>query len=256
MKGLPLLFSMVFLYSLSYGRDVVFIGLNGDGAPAIEKTYDRLLREQLTIKPDVRLIDYIESQRYRKMVHFENNPVLSQDQVEVLAKYLKDTTFVVWETVKQCRIVPSRHLFFHARLHGELELSLNIYSMSDRIFVYAGTIKAEYFKSKGAVFFTPVAESFHVSALEQTDILEILENEAVKKTCQVLSSIIRSDIAVHGVNVDTGKVEAKAVDQVLSMPSVGASEVKKDSTASIGTDSSATAGATNAKDSAAVPKQK
>lgn len=189
---MPILF---LLCGYSLGRDLILLGFNGQNAPSIGKTYDRLLRERLSVKPDIQLSDFVQCQRYKKMIKFEDYPTVSIDNIESIAKYVKDTTFFVWGTVEKFQIAPNRRWLIQAQVKGELKISLNMYNLSERRLVYAGTIRCVEYESKGLVFFTPVSKSIHISALDQTDILEKLEYKAVDKSSQMISATIRSEIA-------------------------------------------------------------
>jgi hypothetical protein len=206
-------------------RTVVFIGVNGSEAPAIEKTYDRLLRENLTITPDIQLVDFLQSERYKQQINFFNYPVVSKELVEKLSRFVEDTTFFIWGTVEKCQIKPARKFLFHSVLEGELVVSLTMYSLSDRAFAYSGVIKATYSKPKGIVFFRPVDQMTHISALDRTEILEKLEYSVVKNSCKMISAVIRSDLAHNGENVDINKYNVKAVNSVMSVPVMPAKEL-------------------------------
>ena len=56
-------FLSVLVWMCSAGHEVVFIGLQGEGAPAVEKTYDRLLREICLLCPKLmrRIISSLRS---------------------------------------------------------------------------------------------------------------------------------------------------------------------------------------------------
>lgn len=189
---MPLLF---LLYGYSPGRDLILLGFNGQNTPSIGKTYDRLLRERLSVTSDIQLADYIQCQRYKKMIKFEDYPTVSIDNIESIAKYVEDTTFFVWGTVEKFQVVPNRRWFIQAQVKGELKISLSMYNLSERRLVYAGTIRCVEYQNKGLVFFTPVSKAIHISALDQTDILEKLEYKAVDKSSQMISAAIRSEIA-------------------------------------------------------------
>lgn len=199
-----------------YSRDVVFIGLNGDGAPAAEKTYDRLLREHLSVTPDIQLADYVQSQRYRKQINFSDHPIVSKELIVTMAPYVTDTTYFIWGTIKKCSVTPVRKYFFQAKIKGELLINLNIFSLSNRSFAYAGTIKATTSKHKGLVFFRPVSDMVHVSALDRTELLEKLEYDAVQKTGRMITAIVRSDFSRVGKNADLSKYKIVEVDTLDS----------------------------------------
>jgi hypothetical protein len=219
------------LITTSAGRDLVLLGFNGQRAPAAEKTYDRILREYLSVTPGIQLIDQAQSQHFKRLINFETHSVLSKDLIESLAKYVKDTTYFAWGTVRELKVYPKRKYFFQAQIKGELTIDLTLYSFIEHSFSYNGAVKAVLYEDKGPIFFAPISRTIHISALEQTEMLEKLEYEAVKKTCQIITATVRSEIARNGANTDEGNT-AKAIGEVLTTPSVAAPEIKKETASS------------------------
>ena len=220
------------LLSLSNGRDLVLLGFDGQGAPSAEKTYDRILREHLAVTPGLQLADLTQSQRFKRLINFDTHSVISKDLIETLGKYVKDTTYFAWGTVREFKISPERKFFFQAQIKGELTIELNIYSFIEHTFSYSGTIRAIEYKDKGLIFFSPISKTIHVSALEQTEILEKLEYEAVRKTCQMISATLQSETTIIGVNTAEKKDTEKATQEVLTTPSVEAPEITTETTSS------------------------
>ena len=218
------------LMTLSNGRDLVLLGFDGQGAPSAEKTYDRILREHLAVTPGLQLADLTQSQRFKRLINFNTHSVISKDLIESLGKYVKDTTYFAWGTVREFKVSPERKFFFQAQIKGELTIELNIYSFMEHTFSYNGTIRAIEYKNKGLIFFSPISKTIHVSALEQTEMLEKLEYEAVRKTCQMISATIRSETTRNGVNTAEEKATAKAINEVLTTPSVEAPEITTETT--------------------------
>jgi hypothetical protein len=215
------------LITTSAGRDLVLLGFNGQRAPAAEKTYDRILREHLSVTPGIQLIDQAQCQHFKRLINFDTHSVQSKDLIESLARYVKDTTYFAWGTVRELKVYPKRKYFFQAQIKGELSIDLTLYSFKEHSFSYNGTIKAVLYEDKGIIFFTPISRTIHISALEQTDMLEKLEYEAVKKTCQIISAAVGREIARNSANTDEGKGTAKAINEVLTTPNVAAPEIKK-----------------------------
>lgn len=223
-------FSFFLLLQVSFGKDIVLLGFNSQGVPKIEKSFDRLLREKLAITPGVQIKDYIQSQRYRQQINFNDYPVISKEQIESIAKYMQDTTYFVWGVIKKFKLYPNRRYFFQARIKGELTILLNVYSLSERKLAYAGNIMQIEYLPKGLVFLMPVSKSINISVLEQTELLEKLENSQVTKICQIISAVMHSEIAKTGENIDAANKNAKAINDVLTTPSIEAALVKKDAT--------------------------
>lgn len=212
------IFSFFLLLQVSFGRDLVLLGFNSQGVPAIEKSFDRLLREKLAITPSVQIIDYVQSQRYRQQINFDNYPVVSKEQIESIAKYVQDTTYFVWGFIKEFKLTPNKRYFFQGRIKGELTILLNIYSLSERKLVYAGNIRQIEYLPKGLLFFESVSESIHISVLEQAELLEKLENDHVTKICQLISAVVHSETAKNGENIDVADKNTKAINDVLKTP--------------------------------------
>jgi hypothetical protein len=218
---------ILFFFTTSAGRDLVLLGFDGQRAPSAEKTYDRILREHLSVTPGLQLFDQTQSLRFKQFINFDTHSVLSKDLIESLGKYVKDTTYIAWGTVGEFKVSPRRKFFFNAQIKGELSIELNIYSFLEHTLSYSGTIKATVFENKGVIFFSPISRAVHISALEQTELLEKVEYEVVRKTCQIISATVGSEISRSGKNSDEEKANDKAIKEVLTTPSVEAADVEK-----------------------------
>ena len=227
MKIVTVLFAIILNISICFaGSEVVFIGLYGEGAPAVEKTYDRLLREHLSVLPQIHSADYIQAQRFANMIKFDTYPTVSENLVKSLITLASDTTLFVWGTIKKYRIKPIRKAFFFSKLKGELTIGLNMYSLSRGKYAYSGNVKAVTFKSKGMVGFRPVEKVVHISALDRAEILEELEYDAVQASGRMISAVVHSesfqtDKGETGVNT----YEVPSMSDVFSVPSVDAQAV-------------------------------
>ena len=228
MKSFTVLFAIILNISICFaGSEVVFIGLYGEGAPAVEKTYDRLLREHLSVLPQIHSADYVQSQRYSNMIKFDTYPTVSENLVKSLITLASDTTLFVWGTVKEYRIKPIRKAFFFSKLKGELTIGLNMYSLSRGEYAYCGNVKAVAFKSKGMVGFRPVEKITHISALDRAEILEKLEYDAVEASGRMISAVVRSESSQTDkdeAGVDSYKVPS--MSDVFSVPSVDGQAVE------------------------------
>lgn len=201
-------FLSVLVWMCSAGYEVVFIGLQGEGAPAVEKTYDRLLREHLSVMPEVNAADYLQSQKYAKMISFQDYPVVSKSLVEALEPIANDTTLFVWGTVKEFKITPQRKMLFWVKLKGELTIVLNMYTLSNRDYAYSGDVKAVAYKSRGMAGIGSLEKLVHISALDRAELLEKLEFEAVRISGQMISELCRK--ALPGKKGVKDEVTAKA----------------------------------------------
>jgi hypothetical protein len=104
---------------------------------------------------------------------------------------------------------------------------LNLYNYLEHKLPYSGTIKAVIYQDKGLIFFSPISRTIHVSALEQTEMLEKVEYEAVRKTCQMITATVHSELARTGANTDKENGTAKAINEVLTTPSIEAPDIAK-----------------------------
>lgn len=201
------------LYGFSFaGYDVVFMGLHGEGAPAVEKTYERLLQEQLAVLPGINAVDYIQSQKYAHLINFKDYPVVSNSMVEALEPIAGESILFVWGTVKEYKITTHRKLFFWVKLKGELTIGLNMYSLARRSYIYSGDVKAETIKSKGMTGFGSIEKNVHISALDRAEILEKLENEAVKGSVKMISALCRAGTS----NAEEQKNEEPSMSDIVN----------------------------------------
>lgn len=215
-------------FSVCFGEDVVFIGLSGENAPAVEKTYDRLLRERLSVMPGIKAVDYLQTQRYREQINFEDYPTVSRVLVESLNKLVSDTTLFVWGTVKEYRISAIRKNLIGSALKGELTIGLNIYNSAHQTYAYAGNVKASVSKSKGLIFFSRLDRAVHISALDRTEMLEELESKAVANSARMISAITK--IVEKGTRTaDVEQYKVPSLSDVFSVPSMEAPTVKQES---------------------------
>lgn len=201
------------LYGFSFaGYDVVFMGLHGEGAPAVEKTYERLLQEQLAVLPGINAVDYIQSQKYAHLINFKDYPVVSNSMVEALEPIAGESILFVWGTVKEYKITTHRKLFFWVKLKGELTIGLNMYSLARRSYIYSGDVRAETIKSKGMTGFGSIEKNVHISALDRAEILEKLENEAVKGSVKMISALCRAGTS----NAEEQKNEEPSMSDIVN----------------------------------------
>jgi hypothetical protein len=193
------LFVVLFCILLSgvYGREVVFIGLSGDGAPAIEKSFTRLLQEQFAVMPDVHAVDDIELQRLRARIENYSYPHLTSPLLAALNRFAPDSSLVIWGMIKECTVKPVRHLFIKAALSGSLTIELALYNLADRAYVYIGDAKAATEVAKGFVFWEPVEESVQISSIERDQIFNDLELKAASASGRIIQSLVAHEKKQH-----------------------------------------------------------
>ncbi len=223
------LFLLVVLVSYCCAIDrIVFIGLSGEGAPAIEQTFDRLLREQLTVIPDCAVADYVETLRYRKMIDFNRYPVVSEQFVTELQKLIPDAALIIWGSIKKMSIKPVRRTLINAIAEGELTVGLTVYNLTQGTFAYSGDVKGAAKKREGFVFFSSVDKVTHIPASDRAELTEQIVNDAVLASASIIRSILRSENLQFAGTVkgDTGKGRSPSISDVFTVPSVAPHEIQ------------------------------
>ena len=172
------------------GKEVVFIGLSGEGAPAIEKTFTRLLQEQLVVMTDVHVVDDVELQRLRARIENFTYPHFTAPLLGTLSRFVPDSSLVIWGMVKEHTVKPVRRFLIKAALSGTLTIELAIYNLADRSCVYAGDATASTEVAKGFVFFGPVEEDVQISALDREEVFNALELKAASASGRVIQALI------------------------------------------------------------------
>jgi hypothetical protein len=212
--------------SLAAVRDVAFIGLYGEGAPAIEKNFDAHLRENLSMNTDIRISDYSVSQRYRKLINFGDERTVSSNLVESMNRFASDSTFFVWGIIKTCTITPVRKNIVVSNLKAELTIGLSIYDLARNGYVYIGNITALAYKNKGFIFFDNPKKTIHISALDRIELLDKVGRDAVQISNRMISAVLQNE---QPSTSETANQEiqnkAPSISDVFSIPSVGAAEV-------------------------------
>lgn len=183
------------LISIVNAGSVVVLGFNSEAAPSAGKSFDRVLREQLSVTPHVKLADLAQTQQMNHYIKFEDDYTVSAEDIQTLKKYVSDSTYFVWGTLGEFRTSVKRKYFFKAQIQGELSFDLILYALSGQKSSYTGTIKGTVTEDHGYVVFTPIRKAVQISALERTELLEKVENETASKACNIISAAIVSDIA-------------------------------------------------------------
>ncbi|MBN1577942.1 MAG: hypothetical protein JW913_15385 [Chitinispirillaceae bacterium] len=218
------LFSLTLFPPPSFAIDkVLFIGLSGEGAPAIVQTFDRLLRERLSAIPDLAVIDYTETLRYRKLIDFSRYPSVSEQQLTDLQALLPDSVLILWGSIIKIHFVPVRRKFVTAVIEGKLVVGLTVYSLLEGTFAYNGNIETSLHKQKGLVFFTPVDKVTHLSASERTTLTDQLIDDAVSSSADIVNALIHSErlrSAARNLKNDSGGGRSPSISDVFAVPSV------------------------------------
>jgi hypothetical protein len=165
--------------SAAFGGEIVFIGLAGEGSPAIEKQFSRVIQERIRMVPGVHLADNAEVLRLQSQIALLNDPAISSNLAASLKRVAPDTGLVAWGVIKSCSIHAVRRRLVHAELHGELSLELAVYSPAMGDYAFRGDITATTVKDKGYCFwFGPIDEAVPVSASDRSEMLDSLQSRA------------------------------------------------------------------------------
>ena len=221
---IPYLFIVLFFSSFRTFavEKILFLGLSGEGAPAIEQTFDRVLRERLSVVPDFVVIDYIETLRCRKHTEFNDHPTVSEKMLNDLLPLLPDSVTIVWGSIKKLTLEPVRRKLITAAINAELTVGLSVYHLAERHFAYNGNVESFFKKQKGFVFFTPINETPPLGAAERTAIIDHLINDGATKSAGIISSLVRSEQlrAASLPKQDSADGHAPSISDVFTVPSV------------------------------------
>ena len=211
------------------GVDLVFLGVLGNDAPAIENTFDARLREALSVNPDFHVIDYLTSQDYRRRIKFDDFPTVSRRLVEGVRDLSADSTVFVWVSVKSRFVKPVRRWLVKASAYAELTLTLNIYSLRYKDYAFIGDVTSSAEKSEDFIFFYPL-ETVHISAADQVELTGNMVNAAAFRTADLISAVVRSEKQRAAFSSDSSgmsKYKAASISDMFNVPSVEAANVDR-----------------------------
>jgi hemoglobin-like flavoprotein len=203
--------------------EVVFIGITGDGAPAIEKTFELQLQKRLSTQTSFKLADCIVAQHYARFIKFDEYPIVSRKLVEAVESFASDTTLFVWGTIKKCSVNMVRKNIFCTVIKGEIELNLNVYSLDTKEYSYSGVIKAEIINPGEFVFLADDHATSHIDVVKRQDILQQCLDQAVNKTAAMIVDLATRNDA--GVQITQSKEDGNvmpSIYDVFTVPSVKA----------------------------------
>jgi hypothetical protein len=175
--------------------ELLLLGFNGKRAPSIEKAFDKMMREELVMKPNITLIDIEKTRQLNHYINFPENDLIAETHLESLRKYLNDSLYIVWGTLHEIAIEPERKLFVKAQFSGRMQVDLHIYNFVKKRITYAGTLDASTSEDRGLIFVSPVKTAYHISAADRARIMEMTLDEAVRVCCRVIAATISSDNA-------------------------------------------------------------
>ncbi|MBD3345329.1 MAG: hypothetical protein GF401_09735 [Chitinivibrionales bacterium] len=218
------LLSMVVVLSAE-SMDILFLGIFEGGAPSFEKSYEQMLRENLATFDGTNLIDRAQTEKFKSMLDFRGTPVLSKTLALSLQRHYMDTILVVWGEIRNYTVTPYRRNLIGSGIIGKVTASLTMYSLRDRDMAFAGDIECEIAIGKDLFYFGSM-KKLHISAAEQSKIIETLSVEAANKSAQMVKAVARAKIEQTRLEF-TGVEEYKepSISDVFNIPSVEGSEV-------------------------------
>ena len=175
--------------------ELLLLGFNAKRAPSIDKTFEKMMREELVIIPGIALVDIEKTRQLNHHLNFPENDLISETQLETLRKYLNDSLYIAWGTLHELVIEPKRKQFVKAQFSGRLKVDLHIYNYMKKRITYAGTLEAAVEEDRGMIFLSPVKTAYHIGAAEYTIIMEKAMSEAVRLCRRVITATILSDNA-------------------------------------------------------------
>jgi hypothetical protein len=212
------------------GVDLVFLGVLGNDAPAIEKTFDTRMREALSVNPEYHILDYLASQDFRQRIGFDDFPTVSRRLVEGLRQFNSDSTVFVWVSVTNRMIRPVRRWWVAATALGEMTLRVNMYSLRFKEYAFIGDVTTFAEKSQGLIFFYPLEKGVHVSALDQQEITEKLVAAAAFRSAELITAVVKSEKQKALLVSDSGgmsKYKASSISDMFSVPSVEGANLER-----------------------------
>lgn len=211
-------------------KTIAFIGLSGNNAPSLEKGYEQQLRERLSMEENLNASDYLECQKFRRIIKFDDYPEVSQKHLETLVNFSNDSTMILWAAVKNFEITPKRKKIFCCGIQGQLQIVLHLYNLSKKEFLFVGDITAFSFKPKSIGIFKIWQP---ISANERSELIEMLQTEAVNNSCRIISAAIRTE---KNDLTDTGSSNEEpekgpSITDVFTIPSAEPAQIEPESQA-------------------------
>ena len=214
---------------VSAQNHVLFLGITEQGAPAYSRSFEQQLRAILDTMDAVKLMNHIETQRYREMTGFDRYTDVSQSMNGRPLKLLPDSVLIIWGTINSLEFRPIRKHLFGAAVSGELRAGISAYSPKKRSFLYNGTVASTVSVKKSPVFFSPVDKVTQLSAAERVTLTDSLIHLAVLSCSDVIRSVLENGgkiSAETAAETDTQR-NAPSISDVFTVPSVEAPRIER-----------------------------
>lgn len=223
MKLLILMSFVILPFSSLAKRNVAFIGLSGNGAPSLEKGYENLLREKLSMEPEFLTKDYLECQKFRRAIRFDDYATVPRNYLENLVHIADDSMLVIWGTVKKFQLNYQPKKLIFTEIRGELQIGLHIYSLFKRDFLFIGDVSAEVFIPKGIGFFK---SKQLISAKDRAELIAMLQREAVANSCKAITAVVRDENEeIQNANYSK-EINRPSISDVFSIPSAEPAQIE------------------------------
>jgi len=208
--------------------DLVFLGVLGHETPAYENTFDKRIRDALSVNPEFRTADYLTSQELRRRAGTDDFPVVSRRMIESLRSFCSDSTIFVWVTIKSVTVKPVRVRLIQSDIIADATLTIDIYSMRYKDYTFIGDVHASSRIPAGFIFFYPVETGVHVSGADRELLMQKVADEAAFNANEMVTTIVKSEKAKIAAGIDTNeaaKMKAANISEMFRLPSVEGASV-------------------------------
>lgn len=239
LSGNKMFITIVILFILHFqasaANTLLFLGFFESNSPALSKNFEKGLRQRLAVSPNFELIDYIETQRYRKMVEFDRYPSLSSALLGNLDRYITDSTLILYGEIQKISFKPVRKGLFRSAVEGELLVNFTIFNLHQKTFAFSITIHGRATHEKGRIIFGDVKKITTLSAAERLRLTDDMTADALPKSSSIIRSVVRSMQTQSPTPQNTKDAEVNnlpSISDVFTVPSVEAAKIDEDTPAS------------------------
>lgn len=206
---------------------ILFIGLTGQGAPAIERKFDTDLRQRLVSVPDCKMVDYDVAMRCRHLCDADRFPTVSRQHLMEMQPALPDPIIVVWGSINTLTIMPVREKLIKTVLRGELNMHLTLFSPDRDEYIYSGEVIATTARQKGFAGFAPVDKVTHITAKDRALLSDTLITNTALQTYGIITNALKEEHNTAGTAPpDTMKRNAPSISDVFTVPSVAPNDIR------------------------------
>ena len=224
-----LLIILIIMCQLLYAQNIsiAFLGILPGGAPEFEKGFESNLRERLVVLSDISLTDYNDIEYIKKKTEFIKSPVISREFIETLYYISDDKTLLVWGKINNFSCKPVRKWLIGAEIEGTLSVTLILYSLHFKNYMYLGDIESFSRIRKPPVFFQKIDKSVHIGAIDRIKLYKMLEKDVSERTISIINGFVRSIMTKTGVvtEEDVKAREVPSISDMFEIPSVEPSSI-------------------------------